>query len=152
MLHNELQIKQSLIARWRLGGVETLVKVMGCQTKPDPTRAIGYVTSIKYLAGRTPIQLEQAVGLREKTKLLGGAAIYAVSPLPRHAQFEFRSYSNTPEGVSTTVKAAHKDYPPGLGVPQWEITGLTQANLVLLETLKPGQSFRFEASRLGPWT
>ncbi len=148
---DEPRVKQGLIEMWRSGGMETLVKVMPADQAPDSSRFIGYCTQFKYIVGRTPLEMEAAVGLRCNTKLASGAAVYILRPLPHASQIILRGYSQTPAGVSTSIKPAHPDYPPGLGVPQWEITA-TQGQLQLLARVTPGERFRFMASQLGPAT
>lgn len=144
---DELRVKNSLIVAWQKAGVDALVKVMAIGQPPISSRRIGYCTQIKYLAGRTPAQMEQAVGLRVGSKLANGAAIYLVKPLPSPGEFHFRGYSNTPEGISTAEKPHHPDYPPGLGVPQWELESM-QSNLVQLASVAAGQVFRFNAAEI----
>lgn len=138
---NEQKLKQNAISVWRQGGENSPVKVLGHGTEPDSHRPIGYCTTLKYVAGRTPEEIERIVGLRSGTKLGSGADIYLVQPLPSPGQFALRGYTQTPEGKSTDEKAPHADYPPGQGVPQWELIGLTQQNLKLLGTVLPGQRF-----------
>ena len=146
---DEMRVKQSLIAMWRQGGMDSLVKVMPAERVLDAGFPIGYCTQFKFIAGRTPFEMERAVGFRSNTKLVSGAAIYIVRPLPAPGQILLRGYSQTPEGISTSVKSAHPDYPPGLGVPQWEILA-SQSSLVSIATVAPGEMFRFMAARLGP--
>ncbi|MDO7843359.1 hypothetical protein [Sphingomonas immobilis] len=145
---DEARVKAGLIQMWSAGGMDALVKVMPIDMAPSGGRAIGYCTSYKFIIGRTPAEMENIVGLRSGSKLLNGAAVYAVRPLPTAAQFMYRGHSNTPEGISTTIKPAHPDYPPGLGAPQWEVFGLTQDKLVLLAAVPAGQTFRYPVAAL----
>ena len=145
---DETRIKLDLIARWRKGGTDALVKVIAADVTPDPARPIGYCTEVKFLTGRTPAEIERAIGLRTDSKLIRGAIVYLVKPLPSPAEFHFRGYSQTPAGIPTTIKPAHPDYPPGLGVPQWELTA-SQANLIQFAQIAPGHPFRYRASNIG---
>lgn len=145
---DEPRIKATLIAMWRKGGGDTLVKVTPFGLKPGDW-PVGYCTTIKYIVGRTPAEMEQAVGFASNTKLAQGAEIFLVRPLPMAAQFELRGYSHTPEGISTSVKTPDPRYPPGLGVPQWNLVGCKQADhLVPLMSLPVGQPFRYVLARL----
>ena len=147
---DESRVKRSLIEMWRKGGGDALVKVLPSELAPDPSRPIGYCTQLKFVVGRTPLEMERAVGFRDNTKLASGAAIYLVTPLPWEHQFEYRGYSHTPEGIPTNVKSAHPDYPPGLGVPQWQLSRHMQSALRPLATVGPGETFRFMINSIGP--
>jgi hypothetical protein len=150
-IEQELDIpraKQMVIAMWREGKGNTLVKVMPKGMRPDPARMIGYCTTIKYVIGRTPALMERTLGFRADSKLAEGAAIFRVWPLPAPSQFEFRGYTQTPQGISTAVQAPHPDYPPGLGVPQWELVGYPQSGLHWLATVERDQRFTCQVDRL----
>lgn len=146
---DESKLKAIALAMWRRGGMDTLVKVMPKAAIPSAARQIGYCTTFKFIAGRTPIEMEYIVGLRENTKLVAGAAIFIVTPLPAASGFSLRGYTQTPEGVSTHIKAPHPDYPPGAGAPQWELHSL-QSALRPLAVVEPGQRFSFPVHRLPP--
>ena len=136
------KLKTQVTSMWRQGGENTLVKVMPKGQHPDDARMTGYCTTIKYVAGRTPAQMEDILGFRQGTKLAGGAAIFLVSPLPAPDQFAFRSYSTLPAGVAQIDgKVLDKDYPPGLGAPQWELDRYPQSGLHWLQTVLPGETF-----------
>ena len=145
---DENKLKAMAIALWRKGGMDTLVKVVPLGRTPNKDRTIGYCTTFKYVVGRTPAEMEATVGFRAGSKLAGGASVFLVTPLPNAAQFRLSGYSQTPEGVPTDVKAPHPDYPPGLGVPQWELTSASQANLRLLADVAPGQKFIYPVAKL----
>ncbi len=140
---DEGRLKAMAIALWRQGGGDTLVKVMPKGSTPDPTRMIGYCTTFKYVVGRTPVEMEANVGFAAMTKLAAGAEVFLVRPLPMPGQFLLKGYSQTPGGVSTSDPAyrGHPDYPPGQGVPQWDLHQHSQAHLVHLATVPPGQRF-----------
>jgi hypothetical protein len=146
---DEARVKQSLIEMWRKGGWDALVKVLPSALAPDSSRPIGYCTQLKFLVGRTPLEMERAVGLRDNSKLVHGAAIYLVTPLPKPHQFEFRGYSQLPGGIPTNLKPAHPDYPPGRGVPQWELTKHMQSALRLVASVPAGETFRFTVTQIG---
>ncbi|MDP4024916.1 hypothetical protein Q8W71_19990 [Methylobacterium sp. NEAU 140] len=139
-------------AVWRRGGLDTLVKVAPFGTVPDPARPIGYCTTLKYVVGRTPAQMEGIVGLADDSKLRAGAEIFTVAPLPAPGEFDLRGYTQCPGGVPTDAPGyvAHPIYPPGLGAPQWDLARVPQSQLVWLASVPRGQTFRYEARRLPP--
>jgi hypothetical protein len=118
--------------------VDTLVKVAPRGTTPNPAYTAGYCTTFKYVAGRTPIEIEEIVGLAKGGKL--------VEP----SQFELRGYSQCPAGVPTDTPGyiPHPGYPPGLGAPQWELVGYPQTGLKWIASVAPGQRFSYQASLL----
>ena len=142
--------KQNAIALWTSGGMNALVKVAPAGMKPDGERSAGYCTTIKYLLGRTPSEMERDVGLRVGTKLKNGAEIFLVRPIPTSDQFELRGYTQLPDGYSTSEPdyKAHPDYPPGSGVPQWDLHKYKQDQLKHLASVKPGEKFTFPVAKL----
>ena len=136
------KLKVQVTAMWRKGGGDTLVKAMSRGRQPAEGRMIGYCTTIKYLAGRTPGQMEDILGFRRDTTLKDGAEIFLVSPLPAPDQFVFRAYSYLPAGKpQIDGRVIHEDYPPGSGAPQWELDGYPQSGLRWLRTVLPGEQF-----------
>jgi hypothetical protein len=144
---DEHRLKQMAISLWHQGGMNSLVKVSPRGRSPNDLN-IGYCTTFKYVVGRTPAEMEAIVGFRIGSKLVEGAAIFLVRPLPGPAQFRLSGYTQTPEGISTAIKAPHTDYPPGLGVPQWELVGHSQKALLPLAEVKPGEKFAYPVARL----
>lgn len=146
------KLKALAIALWKRGGMDTLVKVAPRGTTPNAAFTAGYCTTFKFIAGRTPAEMEDIVGLARGSKLAGGAEIFVVDPLPIPAQFELRGYSQCPAGVPTNAPGyvAHPAYPPGLGAPQWELSGYPQSGLKRIASVPPGQRFSYPASRLPP--
>jgi hypothetical protein len=147
---DEFRLKKLALESWRRGGLDSLVKVLPLGLKPDRERQIGYCTSFKFVAGRTPVQMEQVIGLRSGSKLAHGASIYRVVPLPTGGQFDLKGYTQLPGGMSTVDVGyqQHADYPPGLGAPQWDLARLGQGNLAWLADVLPGQRFAFPANQL----
>ncbi|HKM73406.1 MAG TPA: hypothetical protein VJX94_25655 [Stellaceae bacterium] len=141
------KLKAMAIEFWKRGGLDTLVKVCPLGTTPDPGRRTGYCTTFKFIVGRTPLEIEEIVGLARGSKLTIGADIFVVDPLPMPPQFELRGYSQCPAGIPTN---AHPGYPPGLGAPQWELSGYPQSGLKLIASVPAGQRFTYQAARLPP--
>lgn len=145
---DEAKVKNSAISIWRIGGMNTLVKVMPRNLRPDPKMMVGSCTTFKYIGGRTPEEMGRLVGL--KTKLAAGASVYLIKPLPRVTEFSLRGYTQTPGGVSTDDPkyTSNPEYPPGEGVPEWHLTAVPQSRLVLLADVRPGQRFAFNVATL----
>jgi len=144
------KLKAMAIALWKLGGMDTLIKVAPRGMAPNPAYMAGYCTTFKYVVGRTPLEMEQIVGLARGSKLAGGADIFVVDPIPNPSQFELRGYSQCPAGVPTNAPGytPHPGYPPGQGAPQWELMGYPQSGLKLLASVLPNQRLTYQASLL----
>lgn len=98
---DKARLKAMAISMWKRGGLGTLVKIAPRGTTPNPAYAAGCCTTFKYIAGRMPIEIEKIVGLAKGSKLVGGADIFIVDPLPQPPQFELRGYSQCTAGVTT---------------------------------------------------
>jgi hypothetical protein len=144
------KLKAMAISLWKRGGMDTLIKVAPRGMTPNPAYTAGYCTTFKYVAGRTPAEIEEIVGLAKGSKLVGGADVFVVDPLPQPAQFELRGYSQCPAGVATNTRGyiPHPGYPPGLGAPQWELLGYPQTGLKWIASVAPAQPFSYRASLL----
>jgi hypothetical protein len=144
------KLKVMAISLWKRGGMDTLVKVVPRGTVPNPAYTAGYCTTFKYVASRTPMEIEEIVGLAKGSKLVGGADIFLVDPLPAPTQFELRGYTQCPGGIATNATGyiPHPGYPPGLGAPQWELLGYPQTGLKWIASVAPGQRFTYLASLL----
>jgi len=83
---------------------------------------------------------------------VAGAHIFVVDHLPLPPQFELRGHSQCPGGVSTSTPGyvPQPGHPPGLGDPQWELSGYPQTGLKLIASALPGQRFTYQAARLPP--
>lgn len=149
---NELVLKELARKLWKSGGENTLVKVTPRGMTPNASMTIGYCTTLKFVVGRTPAEMEAIVGFQQGSKLAHGAEIFLVNPLPLPEQFELRGYTQTPAGVSTS--AAHyvpvPGFPPGLGAPQWELKRVSQSALKWIATVNPGQRFTYHPSGWRP--
>lgn len=114
-----------------------------------PIKAKGFVTQEKFLRGRSLYEIEKLIGYHEG-RLKGGALILKAIALPPISHFELRGYSQVAgdkfkpltgfdenklkkisteawklSGPDSLVKVIPKvsggTYPPGLGIPQWEL-------------------------------
>jgi len=144
------RLSDMAIGVWKRSGMDTLLKVAPRGTKPDHGRPIGYCTTLKYVLGRTPAQMEDLVGLKSGSKLAHGAEVFTVAPLPTRGQFKLRGYTQCPGGVPTNDPGyvSHPLYPPGAGVPQWDLDGVPQSQLVWLASVGAGERFKFQLVRL----
>lgn len=148
---DEDKLKAMAMSSWKNGGMDSLVKVCPKGYVPTPGRPIGYCTQFKFIAGRTPEEMEPMVGFRANSKLSAGAEIFIVSPLPKMHEFALRGYSHLPAGVPTapgSVVDPNDPYPPGLGAPQWELLFHDQSHLTWIASLKIGQRFAYASARL----
>ena len=94
----------------------------------------GYITSEKFIRGRTPQEIERVLGLIPND-LGQGAYVLRLNALPLPSQFELRGYSQTPAGVPYHGGP----YPPGLGANQFELT--VDLPATVLKFVAPGQRF-----------
>ena len=101
------KLKAMAIEFWKRGGLDTLVKVCPLGTTPDPGRRTGYCTTFKFIVGRTPLEIEEIVGLARGSKLTIGADIFVVDPLPMPPQFDLHGYSQCPAGLPTQRTRRH---------------------------------------------
>jgi hypothetical protein len=85
----------------------------------------GYLTSEKFVRGRSLDQVEKILGL-VPGELKSGAVVLKLNSVPRPDQFELRGYTQTPAGHVYTGG----DYPPGLGANQWELMEKLPATVV----------------------
>ena len=73
MLVNQAALAPTIIALWKKRGPDTLVKVAPLGTVPDPNLPVGYCTTLKFIVGRTPSQMEAVLGARAGQQVRGGS-------------------------------------------------------------------------------
>jgi hypothetical protein len=130
----ESVLKKMAIENWKKEGNE-LVKVVSAERgQSDEVR--GYVTEQKYVAGRTPAEMEKILGL-PPGELAGGAIVHRLDGLPTADQFKLRAYTQLPAG--RTYVSGEK-YPPGLGAPQWELTD--KIPVAAVSAVSPDERYR----------
>jgi hypothetical protein len=76
------KLKAMAISMWKRGELDTLVRVAPRGMIPNPAYTAGYRTTFKYIVGRSPAEIEEIVGLAKGSKLVGGADVFIVNPLP----------------------------------------------------------------------
>jgi hypothetical protein len=129
---------------WSLHGPNQIVKVL-----PYGSAAIalgGYITVGTSLLGKTPQQIEQALGLKA-LYLASGARVYRFTRLPLIHEYEYELTALHPGGLA--FNPAHSDprYPPGNPtVQQWRIKEnvLIPVDSGAFLDLSPGQRFPYE--------
>ena len=127
-------LKELGIEKWSKGGLERPVKVVAA-SRGALSQVRGYITQEKYIKGQLLGEIEKRLGLPAGT-LSEGAHVMALSRLPQPNEFELRSYTNQPGG-RPYVRGGK--YPPGAGVPQWELT--TDISSKPLKFVPPGQTY-----------
>ena len=130
----QLILKELAIEKWGKGGLERPVKVVALQRGPL-TSVRGYITQEKNIKGQPLQEIESRLGLPNGT-LAAGANVMALNRVPLPQKFELRSYTNLPGGQPYT---AGGKYPPGSGVPQWEL--MVDIPSTPLKVVPPGQRY-----------
>jgi hypothetical protein len=115
----------------RRGTRDRPVKVITLVSGPPPARVDGYITQERFLAGKTPNQMRDILGLRP-IDLATGARVLALTETLEFTDLENKGYTYLPDGKVYTGG----DYPPGSGAGQWRLIKKTAAKLV--EDLLPG--------------
>jgi len=118
------RIKQNVVEYWQSEAWNWPVKVIsagrGSALGASAGRVLavsGYVTSEKFVRGRSLDQVEKILGLLPG-ELKNGAVVLRLNVLPLPHQFELRGYTQTPGGEPYSPGGL---YPPGLGANQWEL-------------------------------
>jgi hypothetical protein len=125
---------------WSLTGAQRLVKIVRMRTMmntPERARAVGYVTQELYLFGKTPYQIERALGL-PPLSLLRGCRVFRLERLPMRSEYTDELTADKPGGLAfdpgdaLEAKAKYREdetmaevpyYPPGASwIPQWDVT------------------------------
>jgi hypothetical protein len=131
----ESTLKKLAMENWEKGGGNQLVKVVSAERgASDEVR--GYVTELKYVAGRTPAEMERILGLPDG-ELAGGAVVHKLDGTPTADQFRLRAYTQLPAGKTYEPG---EEYPPGLGAPQWELTA--KVPVAEVSAVKPDEAYR----------
>ena len=137
---------------WSLFGASRIVKVMplplgGTQALSASGQSAlgGYFTVAKALFGKTPLQIEQQLGLPYRY-LANGARIYRFIRLPMAHEYEYELTAQDPGGLAYNPAHGDPAYTPGSGkIHQWRLKDGVQipvdANNVI--DLLPGQPFLY---------
>jgi hypothetical protein len=133
---DESKLKALAIQKWSTGGSNGLVKIVSSERGPLSDVG-GYITQEKYIMGKTPAEMEKLLGL-PAGELKNGANAMRLNRLPTASEFELRGYTNTPNGQPYVTGEA---YPPGLGVPQWQISRGVQIPATPTKFVGPGEVY-----------
>jgi hypothetical protein len=121
---------------WSLDRGRRLVKVVrygAIMNDPGRARVVGYVTQERYLIGKTPRDIEIALGLRA-FELLSGCRVYRLERLPQHSEYTYELTAAMPDGLAfnpadaleahfrPTESGIGRHYPSGSPtIPQWKV-------------------------------
>jgi hypothetical protein len=149
--------KESATVAWSLNGPNRLVKVTrpsAIMNRANRARAVGYVTQEKFLFGKTPIDIERALGLPPLC-FTRGCRIFRLERLPRRGEYNDELTAVYPGGLAFNPADALEGrerylndrslhevpyYPPGdARIPQWDVT--VSIPLVHLIDLAPTVSY-----------
>ncbi len=130
---------------WSLRGPASIVKVMPLGATPANS-IDGYITVGKYLVGKTPLQIERVLGLKDKD-LENGARIFRFTRLPMAHEYEYELTTLYPGGLA--FNPAHSDlrYPPGSAkIHQWRILpdAAIPIDTINFLDLLPNETFPYE--------
>ena len=127
-------LKQLAIEKWSKGGLERPVKVVALH-RGALTNVRGYITQEKNIKGQLLPEIETRLGLPSGT-LSAGAHVMALNRIPQPHEFDLRSYTNLPGGQPYVPGGK---YPPGSGVPQWEL--VVDIPSTPVKVVLPGQRY-----------
>lgn len=147
---DQVKLAPVALSVWRRGGLDTLVKVAPFGTAPVPDDAIGYCTTFKFIAGRTPEEMARVVGV-SPTRFISGAEIFTVFPLPDATEFELVGYAPS-FAADPLGYVSHPIYSPVRGAPRWDLARVSQRRLVWIARVPRGQRFGYPAHMLGRLT
>lgn len=158
------RLKANAIEQWRVEAGAWPVKVMPLARLMEivkrnggrPLRGVGgYFTEFRYVRLRTPEKLEATLGFA-RGYLASGVSLWKFDALPSPSDFELRGYSQCPggnpfDGIVVRFEGAERPqylakngapaaFPPGLGVPQWELRSGFQIAATEICRLAPGQT------------
>jgi len=129
---------------WSLSGPNRVVKVL-----PHGSNAVtalgGYITVVSSLLGKTPQQIESALGL-PRGYLATGARIYRFTRLPMAHEYEYELTALYPGGLAFNPAHGNPAYPPGhRAIHQWRIKQGIQIPVDPdnYQDLSPGQRFPY---------
>ena len=130
---------------WSLRGPSQIVKVVPSGWNA-PSQLGGYITLGRFLLGKTPLQIEDALGLPSGF-LSGGARVYRFTRLPSIHEYEYELTALNPGGLAYNPAHSDPNYPPGdRRIHQWRIRPGVQIPVDASNflDLKPGQQFPYD--------
>jgi hypothetical protein len=130
---------------WSLSGPNRIVKVLP-RAGGSATVLGGYITTGSSLLGKTPQEIERALGLKPHY-LVSGARIYRFTRLPMTHEYEYELTAVYPGGLAFNPAHSNPAYPPGSrAVHQWRIRDGIQIPVDPRNflDLSPGQKFPYD--------
>ena len=104
----ELEARDSILGEgWTTSGPNRIVKVTGISRPPQQWQS-GYVTLDRHLVGRTPYQMQRALGL-QLGDLKGGCLIYRFTRLPRNGEYANELTTEFPDGLAFDENAFEEE-------------------------------------------
>ena len=130
-------LNRNAIVYWSQSVLNRPVKLTSLR-RPPMMWTEGYVTSYKFVAGRTLREAERILGLKPG-ELESGAYMYELARLPTPEEFYTRGYTQTPAGIPWDPSS---QYPIGAGAAQWEIRKNTYIPGRLIAIIESGRRVR----------
>src|SRR5215510_14596755 len=130
---------------WSLTGPDTVVKVIG-DPAASATALGGYITVGRYLVGKTPAQLEFALGL-PSGHLARGCSIFRFRRLPLASEYDYELTAEYPGGLAYNPVHFDPRYMPGAPyIHQWCIKPNVSIPVDPTNVLRlhPGQLFPYD--------
>lgn len=124
-----------------LAGTNRMVKVAALATMSTPVfaRVSGYVTQEKFLCGKSPQQIEAALGLKGDS-LKTGCRVYRFRRQPGPSECTYELTTAFPDGLAYHEGFSNPDYPPGdARIHQWRLC--VEIPVDHLIDLLPGQRY-----------
>lgn len=129
---------------WSLRGPNQPVKVL--PFRANVSYVSGYFTLGKHLIGKTPHQMQVAMGLRPES-LITGARVCRFSRLPLSHEVDYELTTAYPDGVVFNPSMSNPDYLPGdPTIHQWQLKRHVRINVRPDDTidLRPGQPLPYD--------
>lgn len=129
---------------WSIRGPNRIIKVLPLGTKAASLG--GYITVGRHLVGKTPQQIEDALGLK-RHYLKAGVRIYRFTRLPMQSEYEYELTAKYPDGLAFNPAHSNPHYLPGdPSIHQWRIKPGTQVPVDQRDflELRPGQKFPYD--------
>jgi hypothetical protein len=131
--------------KWSLRGPDLVVKVIG-DPNATATALGGYITVGSSLVGKTPAEIEVALGLPDQ-HLAKGCAVFRFKRLPMAPEYDYELTAEYPGGLAYNPAHFDERYKPGSGaIHQWCIKPgvIIPVDPVRVLRLKPGQPFPYD--------
>ena len=135
--NNQAEVQREIQDALRLepffqGGNSRLVKVLSIRDG-IPKTVRGFVTQERFILGLTPREIEQALGLKVDSLLLG-CRVFKLAKPPGPSQVVYELTTKYPDGLACTVMS-DRAYPPSdkLYIHQWRL--LAEMPAILLQQL-----------------